>query len=514
MKTLYEKKTQEITLTIGIFFDGTGNNAANTQSMLRVYFDNHDTLHDRDAENALVKYARAHFAVSGVKATSYMGYYTNIYWLSSLYNTTAVSDGSAMQKSIYIGGIGTQAGKPDSIIGTGFGIADTGVIAKTREAVSRLKPTISDAVSDLRSQYPGGELVIKSLRFDVFGFSRGAAAARHFANSIQSEDQSIINAIRQGLAGVIFRGSPSGRTRFIGIFDTVTAIGTLNNGMDPHGAETGDINIILRPGVAEKVFHITAQNECRYNFALHSVKPAWPELMLPGSHSDIGGGYLPVTTENVFLSRPATETVAFIQPGEKTQVYKKTIAQREVLNRSPCIAPLLRTNQVLTETWYDDRAPADRYGQMQKRSYAALTIRDRIVNNAWSLVALRVMIEAASESGVQFTSIHQADDELRLPDELIPLYEKALRMGEAVRRGTIPETYTQSELDTIAGKYVHFSAHWNTVKVTKDGKIHGGAAPSERAGFINRPDEQWIRTVYNMDGRNAQPAADIRCYRF
>jgi len=46
------------------------------------------------------------------------------------------------------------------------------------------------------------------------------------------------------------------------------------------------VKLTLRPGVAEKVFHITAANECRFNFALNSVKPAWPELALPGAHSD------------------------------------------------------------------------------------------------------------------------------------------------------------------------------------------------------------------------------------
>uniref|UniRef100_UPI001D0EAFF1 hypothetical protein n=1 Tax=Klebsiella pneumoniae TaxID=573 RepID=UPI001D0EAFF1 len=46
------------------------------------------------------------------------------------------------------------------------------------------------------------------------------------------------------------------------------------------------MKLTLRPGVAEKVFHITAANECRFNFALNSVKPAWPELALPGAHSD------------------------------------------------------------------------------------------------------------------------------------------------------------------------------------------------------------------------------------
>lgn len=54
------------------------------------------------------------------------------------------------------------------------------------------------------------------------------------------------------------KGAPAGKIRFIGIFDTVAAIGTPLNGLNPHNANTGNVNLVLRPGVADKVFHITA----------------------------------------------------------------------------------------------------------------------------------------------------------------------------------------------------------------------------------------------------------------
>lgn len=38
-----------------------------------------------------------------------------------------------------------------------------------------------------------------------------------------------------------------GKTRFLGIFDTVAAIGTPVNGFNPHSADTGDVNLALRP---------------------------------------------------------------------------------------------------------------------------------------------------------------------------------------------------------------------------------------------------------------------------
>ena len=496
-----KKKKREITLTIGVFFDGTGNNAVNTQNMMKAYTAGHYNLDDPEAESILAKCARDNFGVSGSGATSYTGYYTNIHWLSTLYSRRFAEDNPNVQRAVYIDGIGTDAGKPDSTLGQGFGISDTGVIAKTNKAVSMLADSIQAALDAVSNQQADNKLIVRVLQFDIFGFSRGAAAARHFANRIQSEDPAIISAIRQGVTGTDFNGSPAGKTRFIGIFDTVAAIGTPVNGLNPHSADTGDVNLLLRPGVAEKVFHITAANECRFNFALNSVKPAWPELALPGVHSDIGGGYLPVTKEHLFLTRPATETVPYSQPGEKTQAYRQAVAQLQTLDKSPCLAPLLRTNEISAETWHDDRLPPDRYGQVQKRSFAALTLRERTVRNDWPRVALRVMLEAAQEAGVMFDSILSKDKELTIPDELASLRDKALAMGKAVRNGQTPSTFSQDELDVIAEKYIHCSANWNAIVVNTDGLIHGGASPSEMIGFINRPDEQWQRTVYSMDGK-------------
>ncbi|NBC81710.1 type VI secretion system tube protein Hcp, partial [Enterobacter asburiae] len=99
----------------------------------------------------------------------------------------------------------TEAGKPDSLIGQSLGIADTGVIAKTDKAVAGLISTLSLTLGDLKNRLKSQILIVKSLQFDIFGFSRGAAAARHFANRVLAQDSAIIAAIRQGLNGVAFQ---------------------------------------------------------------------------------------------------------------------------------------------------------------------------------------------------------------------------------------------------------------------------------------------------------------------
>jgi hypothetical protein len=43
---------------------------------------------------------------------------------------------------LYVEGIGTRAGEPDSLVGIGLGTAETGIIAKTDDAVAQLKGEI------------------------------------------------------------------------------------------------------------------------------------------------------------------------------------------------------------------------------------------------------------------------------------------------------------------------------------------------------------------------------------
>jgi hypothetical protein len=61
--------------------------------------------------------------------------------------------------------------------------------------------------------------------------------------------------------------------------------------------------------------------------------------------------------------------------------------------------------------------------------------------------------------------------------------------------------FTPEEVEMIARRYIHCSAHWNAVELNPEGGLHGGAAATKIVGFVNRPDENWNRTIYNMDGK-------------
>jgi hypothetical protein len=495
------KAKREITLTIGIFFDGTGNNAPNTERALRSCGAGYHDLNFSGAESMLANCVRDHFGFSGSEAVSYNTYFTNIYWLSTLYQQGLTTEADEAQSAVYIEGIGTEIDQPDNLVGLGLGLAETGIIAKTDKAVSKIARHVQDMLHVFQNQQQDCVFVVTTVRFDLFGFSRGGAAARHFANRVHARDSEIIKAINQGMAHSTCVGTPVVKNRFIGLFDTVAAVGIPTHHLNRQVTDTRDVNLSLATRVAERVFQIAAAHECRFNFALNSVGPDWPELLLPGAHSDIGGGYLPVVTENVFLSRPETETVPFDRPDVQTRVYQKAFAQLSILTASPAMAALARANNISAETWYDDRMPLDRYGQMQKRSFAALTLRNRVVKNRWSTVALRVMRDAALEAGVRFNAIDPTLPETALPDELVSLSAKAVVMGKAVRQGQSSQAFSLQEMDMLATKYIHCSAHWNAIDTDADGRILGGAFPSELIGFISRPDEQWRRTVYHMDAR-------------
>ena len=490
------KKKREITLTIGVFFDGTGNNTANTAARQGACTGEHFGMNDAESTSALEQCIQQNHGVSGIAAGSYLGYYSNVHWLNTLYSTDFPSHAEQGQQTIYIEGIGTETNAGDSTYGMGTGQGDTGVLRKTDKAVAALTSAIKDY---LAKPSETNVMAVRELQFDIFGFSRGAAAARHFANRIFSQDSAIVAAINAGLDGIAFSGTPGGKTRFLGIFDTVAAIGTPVNGLNPHSADSGDVNLALRPGIAEKVFHITAQHECRFNFALNSVKPAWPELALPGAHSDIGGGYNPDEHEACFLTRPVFETVSLSTPDTKTRVYQQTCEQLEVMEDYPAIAPLLNAVEVNIDTWHDERMPADHYGTLQKRSAAALVI-DRPTRNDWSKVALRVMLDAAQDAGVIFDPILPKDNNLSLPPELNSLCEKAIVMGRAARSGRPAIGFTTPEILMLAEKYIHCSANWNSVLRDEQKRISGAVRPAKLVMFTNRPDDRWQRTVYDMDG--------------
>ncbi|GFZ98781.1 T6SS phospholipase effector Tle1-like catalytic domain-containing protein [Dyella caseinilytica] len=133
---------------------------------------------------------------------------------------------------------------------------------------------------------------VTQINVAVFGFSRGAAEARVFANWL-------CELLKQDDGGYFLAGVPL-RLYFMGLFDTVASVGSPSAipGFDGHMA-WADGNMHIHPAV-EQCVHFIALHEQRGSFPLEMAAKV-KQVAYPGVHSDVGGGYLP--TEQGKLSQ-------------------------------------------------------------------------------------------------------------------------------------------------------------------------------------------------------------------
>lgn len=133
----------------------------------------------------------------------------------------------------------------------------------------------------------GKHRLIKMINLSVFGFSRGAALARAFANRV-------INQCKEGSDGLIYQGHPI-RVNFLGIFDTVASFGVPAQNVRYPWDER---DLIVSKKV-ERCVHYVAGHELRFAFPVDLIRKEgkldsrWEEKTYPGVHSDVGGGYEP-----------------------------------------------------------------------------------------------------------------------------------------------------------------------------------------------------------------------------
>lgn len=497
-----------VTLTVGVFFDGTGNNRTNSNDLRLAYSTCAGLVSEARAKACEVYETRAK---TGFGNQSWQGGLTNISRLNDLYQRSDELKDSETeaQVKVYISGISTADGKSDSVFGLALGSSlikqFEGVVTKTDEALDNISAELARFI-----KLNCGQIAIAKVQFDVFGFSRGAAAARHFANRVMKQDAAIAATIDRGLGLTGHHGKAAGEVRFLGLFDTVAAIGSLLNFYNVNGRSNPGVDLKLRPSVAQKVFQISAMHECRHNFSLNSIKGMWPELALPGSHSDIGGGYHAGENEDTLLTMPDFEVVRDDAEELRTKIYRKTEAMREKLYVLPALKYLLPHGDVKTRmiSWPRVNRDKARAHIFEKKAGAAVFLTRQAIPNDWEKVSLRVMLDAAQDAGVIFSPILSSNKELGLPAKLVPLCDKAIAQGRAVRRGGEPVSFTADEMHII-GRYLHCSANWNIDSdrslwvdpSTGDVFLRNHYAPTDERSFVwpNAPGEGWVRTVWMMD---------------
>jgi len=139
----------------------------------------------------------------------------------------------------------------------------------------------------------GAHRLIKKINFSIFGFSRGAALARAFTNQLMWKCEDDNGNLTYGK-----KGQYSMEFKFLGLFDTVASFGlpatNLNNNLSYEGRD------LVVDDRVKMCVHYIAGNELRFAFPVDLIekdgklaKGNWKEVVYPGMHSDVGGGYIP-----------------------------------------------------------------------------------------------------------------------------------------------------------------------------------------------------------------------------
>lgn len=422
-------------LRVGVFFDGTGNNKIND-------------LPKRKA--------------------------SNIAKLSDYYEKREDSLALIKYEMIYKNGVGTIDYGDNELAGMSMG---RGGIERTHEAIKE--------VAEFFDETP----CAKEFIVDVFGFSRGAAQARHFVNELHDR-----------------AAGPDVRVGFVGLFDTVASFALDFKGLAGYEDHTGvkdgagddidryevkkykgtrrevanpldgmeievpyfeefvkSFNFHLSGSSADNIEQLVARDEIRENFPLTSLTPKDSSRLKQksyiGVHSDIGGGYSNEAEDSDFENLIV-----------KVKTYKKSYYDIEVIEH-------LTTSELEEiKTEYEQLG----YTLSLKRHYHSIWLHGtKSVRKELSNVYLHLMYRKAKLAGVPFITLPD-DSDYNVPDDL-KNYANSVFGGKP---------YPAQSERYIYAKYVHQSY----VDVEdRNSIINIKSHFSDRA---NVPEANGVRTVY------------------
>lgn len=140
-----------------------------------------------------------------------------------------------------------------------------------------------------------GVCKLLGIKLYVYGFSRGAAAARAFVSWLDELMRSRPTLSFGDLEIPI-------TVEYLGILDTVASVGIADivPGARGHMGWADGNQQLPASGLVKRCLHLVAAHEQRVSFPLESIRrqtgdypPNCIEVIYPGVHSDLGGGYLP-----------------------------------------------------------------------------------------------------------------------------------------------------------------------------------------------------------------------------
>jgi hypothetical protein len=464
-----QMKVKTIDVTLGMFFDGTGNNRFATELIYNQNIDSKTLILDEEAIKKLKGANTTHpvtkkkekvedYMVNLEGSTSYLNPYSNIVLLHDLYqsNSDKFNKHTTLNQNVvfkqYVQGIGTkvdldQNGVPtqynkDDILGSASGRGEQGIIGKVEQV-------IHDSVLQIKKFLKENNKEIRILTIDVFGFSRGAAAARHYITEIlkpeiKENTQQMLNQqgqieyapaqLKFGLLGSEFKKQgieiPAQiDIRFTGLFDTVVADfsekGYFTKSMiELPAIFTEPSNVLYEKiknyekintsleNLKSKVMHIIAMDEYRENFPLTiSDAPNTYNLYLYGSHSDIGGGYSETSYKTILEYKDIKDSKELKEYDKVADSYR-TRFSRELLNGKWVIAQkeisngkiktiIKQISLVKIEDKYN-KPGLNSNLPPQKISESYIIKDNRFITNKISIVSMNAMLQGALIEKVPF----------------------------------------------------------------------------------------------------------------
>lgn len=410
------KGYQLITLRIGVFFDGTANNtfkhkegkSALETALAQCSLEEQQVLLEQCFEGALP---------DGLN-NSEKNDVTNIGKAHELYRRPTETE---LTVAVYVEGIGTAKGEDDATAGLGADKGQTSSASRVEEACRT--QIVAEIKEQLESILPTIECIHK-VEFDVFGFSRGASAARQFVNRIDKKgDHPLVEAMAADpdiplKTGFDWASRDDVRIQFVGLFDTVVS-----------SYLWGKRNVALAPDCAERVVHIVAADEWRYHFDLTRITDDaagtalaenFTEVIIPGAHSDIGGGYYsrwslrdpnyasPLITENCVIATFNTDAMPHVHPID-AQAYRDASAYAKMRAGQGWGKGVvsLASHSDATQLGYLNvrpRALGPITGSQSggHRNICVDVVLHRVVEGEYSRIPLHMMVEAARDAGVPF----------------------------------------------------------------------------------------------------------------
>ncbi|WP_180171599.1 DUF2235 domain-containing protein [Acinetobacter sp. YH12023] len=176
---------------------------------------------------------------------------------------------------------------------------------KIEQAEAILKPQVEERKIEAEAKIEANlnqHRLIKKINLSIFGFSRGAALARVFSNEMIWNNESKDLSLNYSLAGQSEKIPLD--IQFLGLFDTVASFGLPATNM-PNKLSFRGRDMVVDPRV-KNCLHLVAGNELRFSFPVDLIRKdgklanpkTWKEIVYPGMHSDVGGGYQP-NSQNV-----------------------------------------------------------------------------------------------------------------------------------------------------------------------------------------------------------------------